>query len=96
METYGPKDKEALSLLRNTQAQLQDSRRNLVRCEKARESLISEGSTPANKKLPQEESYYVGRVGISDKGSEPIVIDWRAPVASIYYENQYGTLSSMR
>ena len=37
METYGPKDKEALSLLRNTQAQLAgQQKRNLVRCEKAR------------------------------------------------------------
>ena len=53
-------------------------------------SLISEGSTSVIKKLPQEESYYVGRVGISDKDSEPVVIDWRAPVASIYYENSTG------
>ena len=70
---------------------LQDSRSRIWCAVKRREkSLISEGSTSAIKKLPQEESYYVGRVGISDKGSEPIVIDWRAPVASIYYENRTG------
>ena len=87
METYGPKDKEALSLLRNTQAQLEDTKRNLVRCEKARKKPYFGRIDFRDQKLPQEESYYVGRVGISDKDSEPVVIDWRAPVASIYYEN---------
>ena len=90
METYGPKDKEALSLLRNTQAQLEDTKRNLVRCEKARKKPYFGRIDFRDQKLPQEESYYVGRVGISDKDSEPVVIDWRAPVASIYYENSTG------
>lgn len=36
------------------------------------------------------ESYYVGRVGIARNGSEPVVIDWRAPIASVYYENSTG------
>ena len=56
METYGPKDKEALSLLRNTQAQLQDSRRNLVRCEKARKKPYFGRIDFRDKKLPHEES----------------------------------------
>ena len=46
METYGPKDKEALSLLRNTQAQLEDSRSGIWCAVRRRgKSLISEGST---------------------------------------------------
>ena len=36
METYGTKDKEALALFHNTQAQLQETRRDLLRCRKAR------------------------------------------------------------
>ena len=36
METYGTKDKEALSFFHNTQSQLLESRRDLERCRKAR------------------------------------------------------------
>ena len=36
METYGTKDKEALALFHNTQAQLQETRMDLLRCRKAR------------------------------------------------------------
>ena len=29
---------------------------------------------------------YIGKVGVSDKDTmKPIVIDWRAPVASMFY-----------
>ena len=90
METYGPKDKEALSLLHNTQSQLRETRRELVRCQKARIKPYFGRIDFKDPALPQEESYYVGRVGISDSQSEPVVIDWRAPVASIYYENAMG------
>ena len=36
LETYGAKDKETLALWHNTQSQLDESRRDLIRCEKAR------------------------------------------------------------
>lgn len=90
METYGPKDKEALSLLHNTQSQLREYKRDLLRCQKARKKPYFGRIDFKDPNFPQEESYYVGRVGISKSGSEPIVIDWRAPVASIYYENTMG------
>lgn len=90
METYGPKDKEALSLLHNTQSQLRENKRDLLRCQKARKKPYFGRIDFKDPKLPWEESYYVGRVGISREGSEPAVIDWRAPVASVYYENSMG------
>ncbi len=90
METYGPKDKEALSLLHNTQSQLRENRRDLVRCRKARMKPYFGRIDFRDPHQPTEESYYVGRVGISGDGSEPIVIDWRAPVASVYYESAAG------
>ena len=91
METYGPKDKEALSLLHNTQSQLRENQRDLIRCRKARKKPYFGRIDFKDSKLPQEESYYVGRVGISKSGSDPIVIDWRAPLASVYYENVMGS-----
>lgn len=36
---------------------------------------------------------YIGTVGITDERSNPIVIDWRAPVASTYYSQQTGRVS---
>lgn len=90
METYGPKDKEGLSLLHNTQSQIRENRRDLLRCRKARKKPYFGRIDFKDSKMPQEESYYVGRVGISKSGAEPMVIDWRAPVASVYYENVMG------
>lgn len=33
---------------------------------------------------------YIGKNGVVKDGTEPLIIDWRAPVSSIYYENQVG------
>lgn len=93
METYGPKDKEALALFHNTQTQMLENERDLVRCKKARKKPYFGRIDFRDAKYPQDESYYVGRVGISRAGSEPVVIDWRAPLAAVYYENALGPCS---
>ncbi len=93
METYGPKDKEGLALLYNTQSQLREYKRDLLRCQKARKKPYFGRIDFRDPNQPWEESYYVGRVGISRDGSRPVVIDWRAPVASVYYENSIGPCS---
>ena len=37
-----------------------------------------------------EESAYIGRFGLFDRASyTPIIIDWRAPIANLYYEDQF-------
>ena len=93
METYGTKDKEALALFHNTQSQMRENQRDLIRCRKARKKPYFGRIDFRDSKQPCAESYYVGRVGISENGSEPAVIDWRAPVASVYYENTMGRCS---
>ena len=93
METYGTKDKEALSFFHNTQSRLRENQRDLIRCRKARRKPYFGRIDFRDPKLPRAESYYVGRVGISENSSEPAVIDWRAPVASVYYENAMGRCS---
>lgn len=41
-------------------------------------------------KFNDEEEMYIGRFGvIPDEGFEPLVVDWRAPIASLFY---YGSL----
>ena len=90
METYGTKDKEALTMFHNTQSQLHESRRDLIRCRKARRKPYFGRIDFRDSHQPVDESFYVGRVGISENTSEPVVIDWRAPLASVYYENNTG------
>ena len=31
------------------------------------------------------ESYYIGRIAVSDEQSDPVVVDWRAPIAASFY-----------
>ena len=91
LENFDSNDKEAQALWNNTEAMYQASNRELVRSMKARKKpyfgridFTAAGSS-------EPESYYVGRVGISEDGVDPLVIDWRAPIASVYYENALGT-----
>ena len=54
METYGTKDKEALSLFHNTQSQLRENQRDLIRCQKRGESRISEGLISGIRSFPAQ------------------------------------------
>lgn len=92
MEVYGTKDKEGMALLHNAHAQIQEHRRDLLRCQKARRKPYFGriDFKDLNQKQPQAESYYIGRTGIAGSDAHPLVIDWRAPVASVYYEHAVG------
>jgi DNA helicase IV len=35
--------------------------------------------------LPEGETYYIGRLAVSDEHRDPVVVDWRAPVAEAFY-----------
>jgi|GEM_PF-1240354 len=42
----------------------------------------------------KKESFYIGKISIIDsKTLEPIVVDWRAPIANLYYEGRIGKAS---
>ncbi len=36
-------------------------------------------------RIDEEERFYIGRVAVADAGSDPVVVDWRAPVAEPFY-----------
>ena len=38
----------------------------------------------------QIESLYIGKNGVSKNRTEIVVVDWRAPVSTLYYENELG------
>lgn len=41
----------------------------------------------------EEETFYIGKGGVMKDGTTIIVIDWRAPIANVYYENGLGMCS---
>lgn len=90
MEVYEAQDKEGLALWNNATAQLKETRRSMTRLEKARSKPYFGRIDFKDPNLDFPESYYIGRVGIAKNASEPVVIDWRAPIASVYYENSLG------
>ncbi len=52
----------------------------------AKIELVFEGeSTP--------ESYYIGRAAISENGYDQMVVDWRSPIAEVYYNQENGKTS---
>ncbi|KGM96891.1 ATP-dependent DNA helicase [Clostridium novyi A str. 4552] len=43
------------------------------------------------KEFNENEDIYIGRFGVTDENAyEPIVVDWRAPVASLFYAGKLG------
>lgn len=40
----------------------------------------------------EEAAYYIGKTGLSHEG-EPVILDWRTPVASLFYQQRLGELT---
>ncbi len=40
-----------------------------------------------------QEALYIGKYGVSKDSTHPFIIDWRAPVANVYYDNGLGPCS---
>ena len=62
-----------------------------MRYEKARKKPYFGRIDFRDPKAKADETFYIGRVGITDSSSDPVVLDWRAPIASVYYESRMGT-----
>ena len=90
LEVYDTKDKEGLSLWNNATAWLKENEHSLVRLEKARKKPYFGRIDFIDPNVKSMESYYIGRIGIAKNASEPVVLDWRAPIASVYYESNMG------
>lgn len=93
METYDAKEAEGLALWNNATAKLNAYQHGMARLEKVRKKPYFGRIDFQDPRLSFLESYYIGRVGISDEKAEPVVLDWRAPISSVYYENSTGPCS---
>lgn len=89
-ETLDMDDKEGLILWNDATIRSRQMKREFDRFEKARKKPYFGRIDFVDPNVKKQETYYIGRVGIAKTPSEPVVIDWRAPIASVYYENSIG------
>src|SRR5262249_20692225 len=68
---------------RNRLEQLEIGAEALVfgRIDRGREDGASAGTNPS----ARTESFHIGRIAVSDQDHEPLVVDWRAPIAEPFY-----------
>lgn len=89
-EVYDVEDKEGLALWFNTDARFQQVRQELLRMERSRKKPYFGRIDFRDRNLLKQECYYIGKSAISKEAADLIVIDWRAPIASVYYEKSLG------
>ncbi len=89
-EIYDAKDKEGLALWFNTDARFQQVRQELLRMERSRKKPYFGRIDFTDLNLLKKECYYIGKSAITKEAAELVVIDWRAPIASVYYESALG------
>lgn len=89
-EVYDVEDKEGLALWFNADARFQQVRQELLRMERSRKKPYFGRIDFRDGNLLKQECYYIGKSAISKEAADLIVIDWRAPIASVYYEKSLG------
>lgn len=90
---YHDNDVEVLTILNNTVTLHDHMKRALLRNEKAQYKPYFGRIIFHDQSLDKTESLYIGKGGIARDSTHQIVIDWRAPVAGVYYENGLGKCS---
>ncbi len=89
-EVYDVSDKEGLAQYFNTDARFKQVRQELTRAERSRKKPYFGRIDFTDTNLQKKECYYIGKSVIAEDAAEPRVIDWRAPIASVYYEKSLG------
>ena len=90
---YHDNDTEVLTILNNTVTLHEHMKRALLRNEKAMSKPYFGRIIFRDETLCKKESIYIGKGGISKDTTHWMVVDWRAPVANVYYENGLGKCS---
>lgn len=89
-EVYDVEDKEGLAQWFNTDARYSQVRNDLLRAERTRKKPYFGRIDIVDSDEQKKETLYIGKAVIAKIPSEPEVIDWRAPVASVYYDSALG------
>ena len=85
-EVYDLDDKEGQAQWFNTDARFKQVRQDLLRSERTRKKPYFGRIDFKDSNLNKDEVYYIGKAVIARDQASPEVIDWRAPIASVYYE----------
>lgn len=92
-EEFDESDKEMQTLWHDTDARFKFVNQDLKRAEQARKKPYFGRIDFTDSKIGKEEVYYIGRSVIADNPAEPEVIDWRAPIAGVYYDSALGEVT---
>ena len=92
-EDFDESDKEQQVLWHNADSRFQEVKREIQRAGQMTKKPYFGRIDFAFPEQSKREAYYIGRNGISSSPSEQVVIDWRAPIASVYYESNLGKAS---
>lgn len=84
---------ELINELENTYTMYDFLSNTLARNERALKKPYFGRIDVVDEKAGGKETFYIGRSGIFKDVIHPVVIDWRAPVANVYYENGLGKCS---
>ena len=90
---YHDNDAEVYTILNNTITLHDHMKRALARNAKAEAKPYFGRIVFHDETLDKDESIYIGKGGISKDATHWMVVDWRAPVANVYYENGLGKCS---
>ncbi len=92
-EVYDVDDKEGLAQWFNTDARFKVVRNDLRRAERSGKKPFFGRIDIEDEESNSRETFYIGKALIARKASEPEVIDWRAPISSVYYDHSLGKCS---
>lgn len=84
---------ELINTLENSYTMYEFQNRTLERNERALKKPYFGRIDFYDKTHETSEALYIGKYGISKDSTHPAVIDWRAPVANVYYDNGLGPCS---
>lgn len=92
-EEFDESDKEMQALWHNRDDRLKEVKEELQRAIQARKKPYFGRIDFVDEGADELETYYIGRSVIAKDHKHPDVIDWRAPIASVYYDNSLGLVA---
>lgn len=89
-EVYDEEDREGRAQRFQKNAQMEDAWKEYLRAKRAGNKPYFGRIDLIDDEIGKKETYYIGKSVLGRDIKHPTVIDWRAPVASIYYEQNLG------
>lgn len=89
-EVYDLDEKEGLAQWFNKDNRFREVRQDLQRAERARKKPYFGRIDYIDSENGKKATHYIGKSVIYEDPADPVVIDWRAPIASVYYDQNLG------